>query len=357
MTDAEQFEERRDEGKPLRYLAAASVVAWILAVCAVCVILPLYSHPSLACGLAPLITAGTAAMVLGRVKDRYRCRAERAHAVSDTVRRVLLRPLPGRIGALGLASIYRPCGGRGQVGGDLYAVARAGEATRLIIGDVCGKGLPTFEDVAAVLGAFREWAPRAATLAELSARLEESFLFHLADSDDLSREKDERFVTALLLEVRDGEPFARMVNHGHPPPIRARRGSVALVAGCPAPPLGLYGLRDCGAMEERFELCPGDTLLLYTDGLMEARDAAGRCYPLLERATTWRWIREGTPGHVCLPDVLGEILEDVVEHSGALPEDDLAMVALTRVEEPGAAVLSRSAGEAWREDAEQWRHG
>lgn len=110
-------------------------------------------------------------------------------------------------------------------------------------------------------------------------------------------------------------------------------------------------------MEERFELCPGDTLLLYTDGLMEARDAAGRCYPLLERATTWRWIREGTPGHVCLPDVLGEILEDVVEHSGALPEDDLAMVALTRVEEPSAAVLSRSAGEAWREDAEQWRHG
>src|SRR5690242_2709355 len=54
MTDVEEFEERPGEGKPLRYLAVASVVAWILAVCAVCVILPLYSHPSLACGLAPL---------------------------------------------------------------------------------------------------------------------------------------------------------------------------------------------------------------------------------------------------------------------------------------------------------------
>ncbi|MDX3095051.1 PP2C family protein-serine/threonine phosphatase [Streptomyces sp. ME01-24h] len=355
MTDIERFEEEQGEGKPARYLAVACIVVWVLALCAVCVLLPMYSHPSFACGLAPLITAATAAAVLGRVQDHHRRRAARAHAVSDTVRRVLLRPLPGRIGALGLASIYRPCGGRGQVGGDLYAVTRAGGATRLIIGDVCGKGLPTFEDVAAVLGAFREWAPRAANLAELSARLEESFLFHLAESDDLARDKDERFVTALLLEVRDGERFARMVNHGHPPPIRARRGSVALVAGCPAPPLGLYGLRECGALEERFELCPGDTLLLYTDGLMEARDADGHCYPLLERATAWRWVRQGTPCRTRLPDVLGEILEDVVEHTGALPDDDLAMVALTRVEEPGAPVLSWPAGEAWREDAGQWR--
>lgn len=327
--------EEEGEGKAARYLAGASAGAWIFTVCAVCVIVSVYSHPSFACGVAPLITAGSVAMVFGRLKARYRCRAARAHAVSDTVRRVLLRPLPRRIGALGLASVYRPCGGRGQVGGDLYAATRVEGATRLIIGDVCGKGLTTFEDVAAVLGAFREWAPRVADLAELSARLEESFLFHLAGCDDLVRDREERFVTVLLLEVRDGERFARMVNHGHPPPVRARRGSAALLAGRPFPPLGLRGLRECEAIEERFELCAGDTLLLYTDGLMEARDAAGRCYPVLERATAWRWVRQGVPSHTCLPDVLEEILDDLVDHAGALPQDDLAMVALTRVEEPG----------------------
>jgi serine phosphatase RsbU (regulator of sigma subunit) len=103
-------------------------------------------------------------------------------------------------------------------------------------------------------------------------------------------------------------------------------------------------------IEERFELAPGDGLLLYTDGLIEARDAAGRCYPLLDRATAWRWIRQGVAYHECLPDALGEILQDLVAHAGALPQDDLAMVALTRVEGgPAATALPRPAGEARRE--------
>ncbi|WP_431946729.1 PP2C family protein-serine/threonine phosphatase [Actinacidiphila sp. bgisy167] len=356
MPDIEQFEEEPGGDRPRRPMAVAGSVAWILALIAVCVTLPFYEHPSLVCGLAPLVTAGVVAVVMGRVKDRYRHGAARARAVSDTVRRTLLRPLPERIGALELASVYRPCGGRGQVGGDLYAVARRGRTTRLIIGDVCGKGLHTFEDVAAVLGAFREWAPRAATLGELSARLEESFLRHLAETDGAVRDTDERFVTALLLEVCEGEQCARMINHGHPPPVRASRGDVALVAGCPSPPLGLHALRGCGAIEECFELAPGDTLLLYTDGLVEARDAAGDCYPLLDRATAWRWVRQDPAHHECpcLTDALGEILRDLVRHAGALPEDDLAMVALTRTKEPAAA-LSGTPGTVFREGTGQLR--
>ncbi|MEU6345861.1 PP2C family protein-serine/threonine phosphatase [Streptomyces sp. NPDC046977] len=348
MTEIEQFEGAGEEGQPLHRLAVAGLLASVLVACvacAVCAILPL-GHPSLACGIAPLLTAGAVAVVLGRLKDRYRHRAAQACAVSDTVQRVLLRPLPRRIGALGLASVYRACGGRGQVGGDLYAVARTGGATRLIIGDVCGKGLPTFEDVAAVLGAFREWAPRAEGLPELSARLEESFLRHLTEADGGARDTDERFVTALLLEIPDGQRFARMVNHGHPPPVRAREGCVDLVPGLPSPPLGLRGLPGLGAIEESFELAVGDTLLLYTDGLIEARDAAGRHYPLLERARNWGWTRQDAAHHESLPAVLGEILQDLVAHSGTLPEDDLAMVALTRLEGPGGAARLQPVGEA-----------
>ncbi|MFJ5221253.1 SpoIIE family protein phosphatase [Streptomyces sp. NPDC088354] len=103
---------------------------------------------------------------------------------------------------MAVASVYRASGGRARVGGDLYAVARADAVTRVIIGDVRGRGLSSFLDVIAVLGAFREWAPQALSLTELSARLEESFLRHLADSHD---EADECFVTALILEVPDSE--------------------------------------------------------------------------------------------------------------------------------------------------------
>ncbi|MDX3071092.1 PP2C family protein-serine/threonine phosphatase [Streptomyces sp. NPDC088354] len=350
MTYMDEFEEERGDKQSGHRLAAAGILG-ALAVCAVsavCAILPLH-HPSFACGMAPLVTAGAVAIVLARLKNKYRCTATRARAVSDTVRRVLLRPLPSRIGALGIASVYRPCGGRGEVGGDLYAVARTGGATRLIIGDVCGKGLHTFDDVAAVLGAFREWAPRAATLTELSVRLEESFLRHLAEAEDGDRDKDERFVTALLLEVPDGERHVRMVNRGHPPPVRAHRGSVALVSCCSSPPLGLHGLQDLGADEECFELAAGDALLLYTDGLIEARDPSGHCYPLLDRATAWNWIRQDTARHQTLPDALSEILQDLVDHAGALPEDDLAMVALTRLDKTDAAALPRPAGQAGRE--------
>ncbi|MFJ4850801.1 MULTISPECIES: PP2C family protein-serine/threonine phosphatase [unclassified Streptomyces] len=354
MTHMDRFEEERGEKQPGHHLAVAGILG-ALAVCgvsALCATLPLH-HPSYACGLAPVITTGVVAAILARLKNRYRSTATQARAVSDTVQRVLLRPLPRRIGALGIASVYRACGGRSEVGGDLYAVARTGGATRLIIGDVCGKGLPTFEDVAAVLGAFREWAPCTTTLTELSGRLEQSFLRHLAETDDSTdgtRARDERFVTALLLEVPDGERQVRMVNRGHPPPVRAHCGSVALVSGCSSPPLGLHGLQDVGAIEERFELAAGDALLLYTDGLIEARDAAGRCYPLLERATAWEWTRQSAARRVCLPDALSEILQDLVAHTGALPDDDLAMVALTRVEKPDAAALTGAAGDSRPEE-------
>ncbi|MDX3071066.1 PP2C family protein-serine/threonine phosphatase [Streptomyces sp. MI02-7b] len=172
----------------------------------------------------------------------------------------------------------------------------------------------------------------------MSARLEASFLRHLADAHD---DADERFVTALLLEVPDREPLAHMVNYGHPPLVRARRGDVALLPGHPCPPLGLSSLCDVRAHESVFELGPDDTLLLYTDGLIEARDRAGVCFPLLERAATWTWNDRLRRSQDRLRGVLGQILDDVVAHCGALPADDLALIALARRGEEGTAALPR----------------
>ncbi|MEU4097624.1 PP2C family protein-serine/threonine phosphatase [Streptomyces sp. NPDC026673] len=338
MTDLEQS----DDVPVGRLVRIAGTLLGVLTVCAA---VPLRGRVKAACRVLQRVAAPAAAVACGRLYWLYRRREARALAVSDAVQEVLLRPLPSRVGGLDLASVYRACGGQARVGGDLYAVARADTATRIIIGDVRGRGLSSFLDVIAILGAFREWAPQPVSLVELSTRLEESFLRYLAEADDDTRsEVDERFATALILEVPDGEPDAHMVNFGHPPPVRARPGELVLLPGTPCPPLGLSPLCDLRAHESVFELGPHDTLLLYTDGLIEARDCSGVSFPFLERATTWGWQDRRARVHERLHNVLGEILEDIVAHCGALPADDLAMIALARHQEGGKAVLPHPAG-------------
>lgn len=333
MTGLKQFDD-------MRVVRLVPIAGALLGVLTICAAVPLRGRVKSACRLLQLVAAPAAAVACGRLLRLYRRRAASALAVSDAVQDVLLRPLPSRVGGLDLASVYHACGGQARVGGDLYAVARADAATRIIIGDVRGRGLPSFLDVIAILGAFREWAPQPVSLVELSTHLEESFLRYLADADDDARcDADERFATALILEVPDGERDARMVNFGHPPPVRARSGELVLLPGAPCPPLGLSPLCDIRAHENAFELGPHDTLLLYTDGLIEARDRSGTSFPLLERATSWTWHDQHRFCHERLHHVLAEILEDIVAHCGALPADDLAMIALARHGEGGGALL------------------
>ncbi|MGW2070456.1 PP2C family protein-serine/threonine phosphatase [Streptomyces sp. NPDC001953] len=337
MTDLGQSDDGPEE-KPLSRLAI--IGGTLLAILSVCAALPLCGHLKVACYVVRLATAPGAAFGFGWLHRRWRRQLAGARAVSDAVKGVLLRPLPPRIGGLVLASVYRASGGQARVGGDLYAVARADASTRIIIGDVRGRGLSSFLDVIAILGAFREWAPQAGCLAELSSHLEESFVRYLAEADDGARsDVDERFATALVLDVPDGGLPARMVNFGHPPPIRARPGEVALLSGTPCPPLGLSTLCDVRAHENSFEFGPRDTLLLYTDGLIEARDCVGAYFPLLERAATWMWNDRLSSCHERLRHVLGEILEDIVDYCGAMPADDLAMIALARRIDGGTVAL------------------
>lgn len=78
--------------------------------------------------------------------------------VSEATRRVVLRPLPHRLGPLRVASLYMAAEGEAQIGGDLYAAARVEDSTRMIIGDVRGKGLTSISDASVLMGAFREAA-------------------------------------------------------------------------------------------------------------------------------------------------------------------------------------------------------
>lgn len=80
------------------------------------------------------------------LRERRQRELAQVRSVSEAAQRVMLRPLPSRLGPLKVASVYLAAEAEAQIGGDLFAAARAGEGTRMIIGDVRGKGLSSISD-------------------------------------------------------------------------------------------------------------------------------------------------------------------------------------------------------------------
>jgi len=211
---------------------------------------------------------------------------------------------------------------------------------RVIMGDVRGKGLGAVELAADVLGMFRELAHDAYTLAELATRLDTGL------SRDLGRH--EEFVTALLVEIDPESGRTTIFNCGHPAPLlipAANEAAPAFVTlkevPVPAPPLGLLTLGDCSAAQLDFSLRPHDRLLLYTDGVTEARDASRTFYPLPERVTALsakvtipiqaatralRLTTSASSDGGARQGLLDLIRADLLKHVGTPMDDDAALL-------------------------------
>ncbi|WP_313904693.1 PP2C family protein-serine/threonine phosphatase [Streptomyces sp. SLBN-118] len=109
-----------------------------------------------------------------------------------------------------------------------------------------------------------------------------------------------------------------MINCGHPSPLLLRGGRVtALDVRRPAPPLGLTEIVDFDVAPETFAFEPGDIILLYTDGVIEARDRSGAFYPLGERVARWTGEHPET--------LLRRLCRDLLGHVGESLGDDATM--------------------------------
>jgi serine phosphatase RsbU (regulator of sigma subunit) len=258
-------------------------------------------------------------------RDRRNRELSRVRTVAETAQRVLLRPPPRRIGPQRVAWLYLTAEDETQIGGDLFATSRAAHsATRVIIGDVRGHGLASIGEASMVLGAFREGAHRHTALPELVAALEDSVSRNLEEVADTDHDLGEHFITALLLDLPDDGRRAQMINCGHPPPLLLHDHRVtALHARRPAPPLGVCGPHPvAGLRTDPFAFEAGDMLVLYTDGVIEARSPAGEFYPLAERVAALP---------ATDPDVLLRgIHRDLIAHTGGPPADDAALLILER---------------------------
>ncbi|MFE2583063.1 PP2C family protein-serine/threonine phosphatase [Streptomyces sp. NPDC059378] len=263
---------------------------------------------------------------LRHIQERRERALGLARSVAETAQRVLLRPPPRRVGPLRVAWLYLSAEDETQIGGDLFAVARADRpATRVIIGDVRGKGLAAIAEASLVLGAFREGAHRYDTLPELVGAVEDSVHRNLAEVVDTDQELGEHFITALMVDIPDDTAQAEMINFGHPAPLRVRgRQVTALSVRQPVPPLGVYDTAGPPRSAESFTVEGGDLLVLYTDGVVEARSPGGVFYPLVERITSF--LPASSPDAL-----LRHIHHDLLRHVGGNPGDDVAVLVIERI--------------------------
>jgi serine phosphatase RsbU (regulator of sigma subunit) len=277
--------------------------------------------------LGALIAISALAVLFGVFRTRRMRELARVRRVSAATQRVVLRPLPARAGPLSIASAYRAFDAESTIGGDLYAVTRAAGSTRLVIGDVRGKGLASIGSTAVMLGTFRALAHRQLPLTELTAHLEGAVRWDIAENAGPDTEVGESFVTALIADIPDDEPVVHLISCGHPPPLLLRHNrATALTVPEPAPPVGLGSLSAGPLIPATFPFDQGDRLLLYTDGVSETRDHDGVFYPLAERVTAWP---DQAP-----EDLVHSITDDLVAYAATPLNDDMALVVIRRDEPP-----------------------
>ncbi|MFJ3788775.1 PP2C family protein-serine/threonine phosphatase [Kitasatospora sp. NPDC090091] len=280
------------------------------------------NHPAQLVALAAL---SMMIVVFAVVRERRDRQLARAQSVAEAAQRALLRPIPERIGPLQIATVYLAAEQEAQIGGDLYTATRTGDGARMIVGDVRGKGLAAVGESALLLSAFRLVAADHATLPDLARTLDHNVSRYLVDFAQTEREAAEHFVTALFLDIPDDAPVARMTNCGHPPPLLVHHDRVIGLDGAgAAPPLGLGVLAADDYPDDTFPFEIGDVLLLYTDGVVEARDRSGAFYPFAERVARWAG---STP-----EALVNHIRRDLLAHAGGRLGDDAAVVAVRRTD-------------------------
>jgi hypothetical protein len=174
-----------------------------------------------------------------------------------------------------------------DVGGDLADCLSLGEGRLgLALGDVAGKGLGAALLMAKLQATLRAIAPDFLSLAELGARVNRIFC---RDCDP------SRFATLVYVEIAADNPNVRVLNAGHPPPVIVRASGTEDLAPVSLP-IGV--LPSAVFAEQEIRLQSGDCVLLYSDGLTEARAADGTFFGEERLCSLLARLRGGAVGEI-----------------------------------------------------------
>lgn len=261
---------------------------------------------------------GNAGRQIGQFLGRLRAESEVRH-LADTLQRSLLPSTLPTVPGLELAAEYRPGGGSALVGGDTYDVVPLPDGRWMVlIADVCGTGAEAAAVTALTRHTARAAAAASADPADVLAAVHAALRHEQGDGPL-------RFVTAvcLVLEPGDGAVRGRLGIAGHPRPL-LRRAEGWEEIGVVGRPLGVG--EDTRFASVPLDLDPGASLVLYTDGVTESRDADGVQFG--EAGLVRLLTRPGPDSAAC---IAGTIATAVAERAAGsrFEADDLAVLAIT----------------------------
>ena len=229
-------------------------------------------------------------------------------ADAQAIQRALLPAVLPAMSGVGLAAQWQPAL---AFGGDCYDAVRVTETHLAIsIADVCGKGLPAALLMSNLLASLRAFAASARTPRDVVTSVNRA----------LCRQKDlRRFVTLFYALYDSTTRVLSYTNAGHNPPIVLRHDG-----SCERLPAGgtVTGIFDESTYEEsKVTLCPGDRLVLFTDGITEARSISGNEFDDEGLMRTLERCR-----HLDAQSMVDAIFDDVRTFAGGRLQDDATTV-------------------------------
>ncbi|ROR46123.1 SpoIIE family protein phosphatase [Kitasatospora cineracea] len=263
-----------------------------------------------------------AEQALSEIRDRLADQRRRTGDEQRAVRalqQALMRPPAGRpVPGLDSAGRYLPAERAHKVGGDWYELLDLPDGTVLLaVGDVSGHGLPAAVAMSQLRYALRGMAYDDAEPGQLLDRLDRMLCHQRADHIAA--------VTVARLDPRTGHlAWARA---GHLPPVLLHDGTARSLEPPPGLILGVNPRARRSTAE--LDLAPGDTLLLYTDGLIERRGAAPGTGPGADPGGVTRLLHACTD-YRAAPDPSGLVDHLLRRFRAPNPFDDICLLAVRR---------------------------
>jgi sigma-B regulation protein RsbU (phosphoserine phosphatase) len=252
-------------------------------------------------------------LVLLEVADRLSLKGE-----LEVAREIQLAMLPSgtyRAGDIEICGVTRPAN---TVGGDFYDVLPLRDGRVIVtLGDVAGKGSPAALLMALLLAVLRTLVDEELEAPALMERLNVQICRHSPSS---------RFITLFYGVYTPSSGALTYVNAGHTPPLIRRLDGRYERLGGTGVALGMFEGSAFGAVETKLE--PGETLVLYSDGITEAEDPAGQPFEEAGLEMIMERTAQTQPAEMC-----AHILSGVAEHAQESRfADDLTILVLKRAE-------------------------
>ncbi|WP_051711654.1 PP2C family protein-serine/threonine phosphatase [Streptomyces sp. NRRL S-350] len=204
-----------------------------------------------------------------------------------------------------------------DLGGDAFDHSLASGVLHATVLDAMGHDLASGLTAAVALAACRNARRNGADLPDLAATIDDSLQHWLPD----------RFATGILLRLDVAAGALHWINCGHPQPLLIRDQQVVgdALAHTSEPPLGLGTFSGVPRTVQSCRLQPGDRLLVYTDGVTEARGAGGELFGL-DRFTDF--VIRATAAGEETPEALRRLIHAILEHQNNTLSDDATIMMI-----------------------------